>query len=159
ARVAEAFGSELAVVHVPKTIDNDLPLPADVPTFGFTTAVNVGKDLVRNLMADAAATGKWFVVTGMGRHAGHLARRIGAGAGAPGRWEWGGARAHGSPGSAGSSPIRRSRSRSLRTSSRARSSSAWPTDATMGWRSSPKASPRGWTRPRSAPSITTPTAT
>src|SRR5262249_8233250 len=53
ARVAEAFGSELAVVHVPKTIDNDLPLPADVPTFGFTTAVNVGKDLVRNLMADA----------------------------------------------------------------------------------------------------------
>src|SRR5262249_36639475 len=34
------------------------------------------------LMADAAATGKWFVVTVMGRHAGHLAMGIGAGAGA-----------------------------------------------------------------------------
>jgi 6-phosphofructokinase 1 len=82
ARVAEAFPGDLGVVHVPKTIDNDLPLPADVPTFGFTTAVNVGKDIVRDLMADAAATGKWFLVTVMGRHAGHLAMGVGAGAGA-----------------------------------------------------------------------------
>jgi 6-phosphofructokinase len=82
ARVAEALRGELAVVHVPKTIDNDLPLPPDVPTFGFTTAVDVGKDLVRNLMEDAATTGKWFFVTVMGRHAGHLAMGIGSGAGA-----------------------------------------------------------------------------
>ncbi|MGH7299595.1 MAG: 6-phosphofructokinase [Candidatus Rokuibacteriota bacterium] len=82
ARVSRAFPGGLGVVHVPKTIDNDLPLPADVPTFGFTTAVNVGKDIVRNLMADAAATGKWFLVNVMGRHAGHLAMGIGAGAGA-----------------------------------------------------------------------------
>jgi 6-phosphofructokinase 1 len=82
ARVARAFPGGWGVVHVPKTIDNGLPLPADVPTFGFTTAVNVGKDIVRNLMADAAATGKWFRVSVMGRHAGHLAMGIGAGAGA-----------------------------------------------------------------------------
>jgi len=53
-----------------------------VPTFGFTTAVEVGKDLVRNLMKDAATTAKWFFVTVMGRHAGHLALGIGGSAAA-----------------------------------------------------------------------------
>lgn len=81
-RVAEVSAGRLAVVHVPKTIDNDLPLPPDVPTFGFTTAVNLGKELVRNLMEDAATTGRWFFVTVMGRHAGHLALGIGGAAGA-----------------------------------------------------------------------------
>jgi len=81
-RVARALDGRLAVVHVPKTIDNDLPLPPEVPTFGYTTAVNLGKDLVHNLMQDAAATEKWFFVTVMGRHAGHLALGIGGAAGA-----------------------------------------------------------------------------
>jgi ATP-dependent phosphofructokinase / diphosphate-dependent phosphofructokinase len=81
-RVAAASEGRLAVVHVPKTIDNDLPLPEDVPTFGFMTAVNLGKDLVKNLMQDAATTGKWFFVTVMGRHAGHLTLGIGGAAGA-----------------------------------------------------------------------------
>src|SRR5207249_7514358 len=53
AAVAQVLGGKLTVAHVPKTIDNDLPLPAGIPTFGFTTAVDVGKDLVRNLMKDA----------------------------------------------------------------------------------------------------------
>ncbi len=82
AAVAHVLGGKLAVVHVPKTIDNDLPLPAGVPTFGFTTAIDVGKDIVRNLMKDAATTDKWFFVTIMGRHAGHLALGIGSAAGA-----------------------------------------------------------------------------
>jgi 6-phosphofructokinase len=82
AAVARISGGKLAVAHVPKTIDNDLPLPAGIPTFGFTTAVDVGKDLVRNLMKDAATTDKWFFVTIMGRHAGHLALGIGSAAGA-----------------------------------------------------------------------------
>ena len=72
----------MAVVHVPKTIDNDLPLPPEIPTFGFTTAVDLGMEFVRNLMKDAATTGKWFFVTVMGRHAGHLALGIGGAAGA-----------------------------------------------------------------------------
>ena len=72
-QVARAAGGRMAVVHVPKTIDNDLPLPPEIPTFGFTTAVDLGMQLVRNLMKDAATTGKWFFVTVMGRHAGHLA--------------------------------------------------------------------------------------
>jgi 6-phosphofructokinase len=82
ASVARVLEGRLAVAHVPKTIDNDLPLPAEIPTFGFTTAVDVGKDLVRNLMNDAATTDKWFFVTIMGRHAGHLALGIGGAAGA-----------------------------------------------------------------------------
>ena len=82
AAVARVLGGKLAVAHVPKTIDNDLPLPPGVPTFGFTTAVDVGKDLVQNLMKDAATTDKWFFVTIMGRHAGHLALGIGSAAGA-----------------------------------------------------------------------------
>src|SRR5262249_37172957 len=53
AAVARVLGGKLCVAHVPKTIDNDLPLPPGVPTFGFTTAVDIGKDLVRNLMKDA----------------------------------------------------------------------------------------------------------
>jgi 6-phosphofructokinase 1 len=72
----------LTVAHVPKTIDNDLPLPSDIVTFGFTTACNLGKDLVRNLMQDAATTERWFFVTVMGRHAGHLAIGIGGAAAA-----------------------------------------------------------------------------
>jgi 6-phosphofructokinase 1 len=72
----------LTVAHVPKTIDNDLPLPSDIMTFGFTTACNLGKELVRNLMQDAATTERWFFVTVMGRHAGHLALGIGGAAGA-----------------------------------------------------------------------------
>jgi len=82
ARVAEELSAGLSVVHVPKTIDNDLPLPEDVPTFGFVTAVDLGKDLVKNLMQDAATTEKWFFVTVMGRHAGHLTLGIGGAAGA-----------------------------------------------------------------------------
>jgi 6-phosphofructokinase len=72
----------LTVAHVPKTIDNDLPLPGEVVTFGFTTAVNLGKELVRNLMNDAATTERWFFVTVMGRHAGHLTLGIGGSAAA-----------------------------------------------------------------------------
>ena len=72
----------LAVAHVPKTIDNDLPLPSDIVTFGFTTACDLGKDLVRYLMQDAATTERWFFVTVMGRRAGHLALGIGGSAGA-----------------------------------------------------------------------------
>jgi 6-phosphofructokinase 1 len=81
AQLAKAMAG-LTVAHVPKTIDNDLPLPSDIVTFGFTTACNLGKDLVQNLMEDAATTERWFFVTVMGRHAGHLALGIGGSAGA-----------------------------------------------------------------------------
>ena len=81
-RVARAMPGRLATAHAPKTIDNDLPLPDGIPTFGYTTAVDLGKNLVWNLMQDAATTAKWFFVSVMGRHAGHLTLGITGAAGA-----------------------------------------------------------------------------
>ena len=81
-RLAEILEGMVTLAHVPKTIDNDLPLPHEVATFGFTTACNLGKDLVMNLMEDAVTTDRWFFVPVMGRRAGHLALGIGGGAGA-----------------------------------------------------------------------------
>jgi 6-phosphofructokinase len=81
-KVAEASKGTIRVAHVPKTIDDDLPLPGGIPTFGFETARAVGVDLVNNLMTDAMTTRRWFVVLAMGRSAGHLAVGIGKAAGA-----------------------------------------------------------------------------
>ena len=68
---------EIRVAHVPKTIDNDLPLPAAVPTFGFETARHLGVLTVRNLAEDARTTSRWYLIVSMGRASGHLALGIG----------------------------------------------------------------------------------
>jgi 6-phosphofructokinase 1 len=81
-RLAEHAGGRLRVVHVPKTIDNDLDLPHGISTFGFQTARHVGVELVKNLMVDARTTSRWYLVVAMGRKAGHLALGIGKAAGA-----------------------------------------------------------------------------
>lgn len=81
-RLAERSAGRLRVVHVPKTIDNDLDLPPHVDTFGFQTARHVGVELVKNLMVDAYTTSRWYIVVTMGRKAGHLALGIGKAAGA-----------------------------------------------------------------------------
>lgn len=80
--ICDATSDEFRVVHVPKTIDNDLPLPHDVPTFGFSTARYFGTNLVKNLMADSQTTGRWYICETMGRSAGWLALAIGMAAGA-----------------------------------------------------------------------------
>ena len=72
----------IRVVHVPKSIDNDLDLPPSVDTFGFQTARHLGVDIVKNLMVDAKTTSRWYFVISMGRKAGHLALGIGKAAGA-----------------------------------------------------------------------------
>ena len=72
----------LRVVHVPKTIDNDLSLPHGLSTFGFQTARHFGVEIVKNLMIDARATSRWYFAVTMGRKAGHLALGIGKAAGA-----------------------------------------------------------------------------
>jgi 6-phosphofructokinase 1 len=81
-KLVEHSGGQLHVVHVPKTIDNDLDLPPHIDTFGFQTARHVGVELVKNLMVEAKTTSHWFFVTSMGRKAGHLALGIGKAAGA-----------------------------------------------------------------------------
>jgi 6-phosphofructokinase 1 len=81
--LSEYSKGSLRVVHVPKTIDNDLPLPGDAPTFGFTTARHFGASIVANLMEDSRTTSRWYIVVTMGRNAGWLALGIGKSAGAP----------------------------------------------------------------------------
>lgn len=78
---AKSRGMNIRTVHIPKTIDNDLPLPEGTPTFGFETARELGTQIVNNLMEDAQTTGRWFIVVAMGRKAGHLALGIGKSAG------------------------------------------------------------------------------
>lgn len=64
-------------IHVPKTIDNDLPLDEGTPTFGYHSAKEEGVRLATTIYEDARASGNWFVVSAMGREAGHLAFGIG----------------------------------------------------------------------------------
>jgi 6-phosphofructokinase 1 len=81
-RVAEEARGRVRVAHVPKTIDNDLPLPEGVPTFGFETAREHAARIVSRLMEDARTTGRWYLVVMMGRTAGHLALGAAKAAGA-----------------------------------------------------------------------------
>ena len=81
-KLEEKAAGRLQVVHVPKTIDNDLDLPHGIPTFGFQTARHIGVAIVKNLMVDAQTTTRWYFVVTMGRKAGHLALGIGKAAGA-----------------------------------------------------------------------------
>ncbi|UCH64495.1 MAG: 6-phosphofructokinase [Ignavibacterium sp.] len=81
-KVNEMAAGRISVVHVPKTIDNDLDLPHGIPTFGFQTAKHIGVEVVMNLMVDAKTTSRWYFVISMGRKAGHLALGIGKATGA-----------------------------------------------------------------------------
>lgn len=79
---AVSRAADIAVGHVPKTIDNDLPLPGLTSTFGFQSARERGTQIVETLMEDAKTTGRWYLVVAMGRKAGHLAQGIGISSGA-----------------------------------------------------------------------------
>tara|TARA_Y100001954_G_scaffold223241_1_gene261352 strand:+ start:309 stop:1526 length:1218 start_codon:yes stop_codon:yes gene_type:complete len=71
-------GVKLQNIHVPKTIDNDLPLAEGTPTFGYQTAKEEGVRIASTVYEDAKTSGNWFVISAMGREAGHLAFGIGA---------------------------------------------------------------------------------
>lgn len=65
-------------IHVPKTIDNDLPLPEGISTFGYQSAKQEGVGIASTIYEDARTSGNWFVISAMGREAGHLAFGIGS---------------------------------------------------------------------------------
>jgi phosphofructokinase-like protein len=70
--VASKLAAEgVAVVGVPKTIDNDLS--ATELTFGFNTAVQICVDAIDRLHTTAESHDRVMVVEVMGRHAGHIA--------------------------------------------------------------------------------------
>ncbi|MFI3314289.1 MAG: 6-phosphofructokinase [Rikenellaceae bacterium] len=77
AKFLEEKNYPIANIHVPKTIDNDLPLPAGSPTFGYQSAKEQGTQIARTVYADACTSENWFIVAAMGRSAGHLAFGIG----------------------------------------------------------------------------------
>jgi 6-phosphofructokinase 1 len=81
-KLQDLAGTQVSIAHVPKTIDNDLPLPGDMPTFGYETARHVGVGIIESLLEDAQTTGRWYFVVSMGRKAGHLALGVGKAAGA-----------------------------------------------------------------------------
>ncbi len=76
AKIAQRAGGALRVATVPKTIDNDLPLPDNMPTFGFETARAAGSDIIESLMEDARTTLRWYLAVTMGRKSGALALGI-----------------------------------------------------------------------------------
>lgn len=73
AKIAERANGRIGVATVPKTIDNDLPLPDNAPTFGYETARSVGAEIIESLIEDARTTTRWYVVVSMGRKSGALA--------------------------------------------------------------------------------------
>ena len=76
----EVHDIKIQNIHVPKTIDNDLPLPYNLPTFGYHTSKNEGTKIALTVYEDGRTSGNWFIVCSMGREAGHLAFGIGASA-------------------------------------------------------------------------------
>lgn len=78
AKFLECKHYPIANIHVPKTIDNDLPLPNGSPTFGYNSAKAQGSVICSTVMEDARTSENWFVVSAMGRSAGHLALGIAA---------------------------------------------------------------------------------
>ena len=83
AKFLEAKNYPIHNIHVPKTIDNDLPLPGNAPTFGFNSARNESGRLARTVYEDARNSGNWLIISAMGRSAGHLALGIGEAVHAP----------------------------------------------------------------------------
>jgi 6-phosphofructokinase 1 len=64
---------KVAHIHVPKNIDNDLSLPGRNPTFGFHTAKDEGVRIGNRVYKDTRTSENWFIMSAMGRSAGHLA--------------------------------------------------------------------------------------
>ena len=81
-RVERLARGRFTVAHVPKTIDNDLPLPGNMPTFGYQSARHYGAAITQAILEDAQTSHRWFFLVSMGRKAGHLAFGIGKAAGA-----------------------------------------------------------------------------
>jgi phosphofructokinase-like protein len=73
-------GEGVAVVGVPKTIDNDLS--ATDYTFGFDTAVNIAMEAIDRLHTTAESHHRVLIVEVMGRHAGWIALHSGMAGGA-----------------------------------------------------------------------------
>ncbi len=74
-QLAESLGAPLQAIHVPKTVDNDLPITDNCPGFGSVAkyiAVST-REASFDVRSMAATSTKVFVLEVMGRHAGWIA--------------------------------------------------------------------------------------
>lgn len=75
AQLAETIGYPLKAVHIPKTVDNDLPVTDNCPGFGSVAkyiAVST-KEAAMDIESMSATSTKVFILEVMGRHAGWIA--------------------------------------------------------------------------------------
>lgn len=72
--------TNLSVIHIPASIDNDIPCTEE--TIGFDTAVNTALDAIDKIRDTASSHERIFIVEVMGREAGFLALEVGLTAGA-----------------------------------------------------------------------------
>jgi len=74
-QLSEAMGYPLQAIHVPKTIDNDLPLTDNCPGFGSVAkyiAIST-KEAAMDVASMCESSTKVFILEAMGRHAGWIA--------------------------------------------------------------------------------------
>ena len=74
-QLAETLGAPIQAIHVPKTVDNDLPITDNCPGFGSVAkyiAVST-REASFDVRSMAATSTKVFVLEVMGRHAGWIA--------------------------------------------------------------------------------------
>ena len=78
-QLSETLGYPLQAIHVPKTVDNDLPITDCSPGFGSVakyTAVSI-REAALDVASMAATSTKVFIMEVMGRHAGWIAAAAG----------------------------------------------------------------------------------
>jgi len=78
-QLGEAMGYPIQAIHVPKTIDNDLPLTDNSPGFGSVAkyvAVST-REAAMDVASMCATSTKVFILEVMGRHAGWIAAAAG----------------------------------------------------------------------------------
>jgi len=86
-RIAETLGYPLVAVHVPKTVDNDLPITDTCPGFG-SVAKYVATSMMEAVLdveSMAKTSTKVFILEVMGRHAGWITAATGLAAQKPGQ--------------------------------------------------------------------------
>lgn len=79
AQIAQTLGYPLTAVHVPKTVDNDLPITDNCPGFGSVAkyVATSMREAAFDVASMAMTSTKVFVLEVMGRHAGWITAAVG----------------------------------------------------------------------------------
>ncbi len=79
AQIAQTLGYPLTAVHVPKTVDNDLPITDNCPGFGSVAkyVATSMREAAFDVASMAKTSTKVFVLEVMGRHAGWITAAVG----------------------------------------------------------------------------------